>query len=358
MSHWEEFFRFPAGAGRIEAVSFRILRWRGREWLVLPRDASLASRALVLYPAQRRIARAAKRALSFALKLHLPLEVRKIKISLEARFVRFLAECGGTLPNIPELATLAGNPRPEGARHTFLIFDSAGRCCAVAKAGIGNAARTLIRREADFLQEHSGHIAGVPRFLNRLESDSISAIATEFVEGESPPPRPPTAIANLLIQWIDETNKVLIEKIPAWERLERAAQVDTVMAPLREAVAGRVVSSVMWHGDFTPWNIKVVSTGEWMVVDFDRSETCGVPAWDWLHYIVQAGILIERNGTASMVRRIDELLASGPFRQFAQLTGIAGIEREIAKAYLLYALYVLRPTEGAASIRALLSALA
>lgn len=357
MSHWEDFLSLPPGSSSAEAVGFRVLRRRGREWLVLPKNPTLAARALALYPAQRRLARAARGALGFALRLRFPLEKRSINISADTPFVKFLGACAGIPSGMPNVAMLAGNPRAAGARHTFLVFDAAGRRRAVVKAGIGEAARSLIRKEADFLHQYAGRFAGLPACLGRLESDSISAFATEFIEGKSPSPRPPATIASLLLQWVDKNNEIPIAKIPAWGRLERAASGDPILSGLRKALASRMVRPVMWHGDFAPWNIKVIPSGEWFALDFERSEPAGIPGWNWLHYLVQSGILIERKNTASMARRLEELFGSSLFQHFARTTGIAGIEREIAIAYLLYAIRILRPTEGTADIKALLNAL-
>jgi hypothetical protein len=52
------------------------------------------------------------------------------------------------------------------------------------------------------------------------------------------------------------------------------------------------------------------------------------------------------------------LLASGPFQDYSQRSGIAGVERELVIAYLLHCLEVIRPAEGASRTRELVEALA
>ena len=49
---------------------------------------------------------------------------------------------------------------------------------------------------------------------------------------------------------------------------------------LAARLGSRLVSSVVFHGDFAPWNIKVDRAGAWMVLDWERGELHGVPCWD------------------------------------------------------------------------------
>ena len=33
--------------------------------------------------------------------------------------------------------------------------------------------------------------------------------------------------------------------------------------------------------------------GSWVVLDWERGEPEGLPGWDWFHYVVQTGVLVE-----------------------------------------------------------------
>lgn len=51
-----------------------------------------------------------------------------------------------------------------------------------------------------------------------------------------------------------------------------------------------------------------------MVLDWERGELAGIPAWDWFHFVLQPAILVAREDTAALVRRLEGLLASADFQ--------------------------------------------
>jgi hypothetical protein len=114
----------------------------------------------------------------------------------------------------------------------------------------------------------------------------------------------------------------------------------------------------MHHGDFAPWNIKVSPAGAWTVLDWERGERTGFPGWDWFHYVIQSGILVGHLPTAVLIQRVESLLSSVAFREYATRGGIQGCERELVLAYLLHVVEVIKPSEGLTPTRELLEALA
>ncbi len=72
----------------------------------------------------------------------------------------------------------------------------------------------------------------------------------------------------------------------------------------------------------------------------------------WFYFIPAQG------EPGKLVHRIESLLGSEAFRQYATRGGIVGCERELVLAYLLHAVKVIRPSEGLAPNRELLEALA
>ena len=120
---------------------------------------------------------------------------------------------------------------------------------------------------------------------------------------------------------------------------------------------GRTVHPAIYHGDLAPWNIKVSPAGAWTVLDWERGEPTGIPGWDWFHYVIQSGILVGRLSTPVLAQRVESLLRSDAFKQYAARAGILGCERDLVLAYLLHVVEVLKPSEGLAASRELLHAL-
>ena len=93
------------------------------------------------------------------------------------------------------------------------------------------------------------------------------------------------------------------------------------------------------------------------MLDWERGEVTGIPGWDWFHYVIQPGLLVERQSSAGLVQRVEHLLRSESFKFYARQSGIIGLERDLVLAYLLHAVEVVKPSEGLARTQELLRAL-
>ena len=111
------------------------------------------------------------------------------------------------------------------------------------------------------------------------------------------------------------------------------------------------------HGDFAPWNIRAEGD-RWTVIDWERGRLLGIPGWDWFHYWIQSDALVLRKSEGDILERLERLIEHPAFRAFAARAGIAGREKALIFAYLLHAVFVLRQTEGLATIAGLLASFA
>lgn len=356
MAHWSELLRAKNSRAPTETIRFQAVTRGGRDWLILPVNGRLAARALALYPAQRRVPKFAKRLLGAAVRIKSPLKQQTLAVDVGSPFVAFLRQLTGRADGVPELAVLSGNPNVAGRRYAVLLFDPQGQPHIVVKAGTAADARALIRSEVAFLQQHP-QLPGIAPLLDVFESPEASAFATKFVDGESPGADPPQALTQFLRNWIAGDERVPIGELAPWQRLRVGCAEMPLMRTLSDGVASRPVHPVVWHGDFAPWNIKHSRARGWVVFDWESSEIAGVPGWNWIHYVVSAGILIQRLSTDALRAKLEVLLNSEQFRAYAAETGTAGIEREIALSYLLYRSRIKQPIEGAEQIDALLAAM-
>jgi hypothetical protein len=320
----------------------------------------LAGETLSLYQAQTSRAKTFKTILRWMLGASLPLGSQKISLSISAdeEFARFLAsQAGCAQGTVPTMGILAGNPGGEGQRFVILLFDSGHKPVAVVKAGSGQRSRELIQHEATFLEKAPGNVTGVPKLRGRFHGSRSEALGLEFIAGDSPRPEHDSALPALLSSWVSSTADTDLEGLPAWLTLNKAVSGDKRFAALTASGHGRIVKKVIQHGDFAPWNIKVSANGEWTVLDWERGDLAGIPGWDWYHYVIQRSILVDKKPVAPMLQQIEELLGSSPFRDYAKLSGIGGIERTLLLAYLFNILQVIKPSEGYPETRQLLEAL-
>lgn len=352
---WQDLFRTDSPA--TVSVAWRVLRRRGETLLVLPRSRAAAAVALALYPAQTAKARYLKAALRAALRMGLPLPLGQVELQLDAQspFARFLAGQAGTT-GFPQIAVLAGNPRTAGRRFVLLLFGDRNSGGRIVKAGMGEAARQLLEREERFLA--SVDAPGIPKPAGSFRDATRSAFSMEFLEGDAPGDDDNERVTTLIESWVQEQDPVSLGTTAPWRELETVlpgSPLGTRLGGLRNVM----VRPVIWHGDLTPWNLKVDrQTGRCRALDWERGERAGVPGWDWFHWIVQPGVLVKRHSADRLHQELEAVLGSEKFRAYARRCGIAGNERGLALAYLTYNLEVIRPSEGATTIRALLDRLA
>ena len=358
---WEALFTAPAAPGQAVRVELRLLRRRGRPFLLLPRQPGPASATLDLYPAQTSRARAVRTLLRCLLRVSLPLGMERVSLVLSPadQFVKFLSSLTGEpREGLPVVGILAGNPMSEGQRLLVLAFDARQQAVAVVKAGLSEQAQGLIEREEAFLSAVPADTRGVPRLRATFQSPRLRALALDFFAGDSPRAHEAEALPSLLELWLDPKRRIQVSDAPDWARLERACSDDSLFRGIAGRLSGKSFQAALQHGDLAPWNIKVSPAGVWTVLDWERGELTGIPGWDWFHYTIQSAILVERLPTSVLVQRVEGLLGSEAFQRYAERAGIRGCERELVLAYLLHAAEVIKPSEGLAPTRELLHALA
>jgi len=353
---WQDLFRANSPAGTI--VRWRVLRKQGEPLLMLPGSGVAAARTLALYPAQTAKARLLKSVLRRALKLNLPVPLERAEVSIDAAapFGRFLAAQAGTKA-FPQTGIFAGNPRTAGRRFILLLFGEHYEPVRVVKAGLGKAAMKLIEREKSFLASVPASVAGIPKLFGTFHGENLDAFAMEFSDGDFPSAADEKVLASIANAWVQENRSLTVAETAPWRELEAACAGERIWKRLEE-LGNRSVRGVLWHGDFAPWNLKLDRrTGRCVVFDWERGQLSGVPGWDWFHFVVQPGVLVKKLSAPELRDELEQLLRSEKFSAYAQRCGIAGCERELALAYLLYNVEVLKPSEGRRETRALLELL-
>ena len=358
---WETLFGTDPGTAGGAQVEMRLLRKRGRPFLLLPRSAKAAALSLQLYPAQTAPARIARALLRGGVGLSMPFGMENVActVSFGDPFVRFVASLAGEKKDeLPPLGILAGNPASDGQRFLLLVFDANEKPVAVVKAGLSERAKMLIEKEESFLRALDGKTTGIPRVRGVCESARLRAFALDFFPGDSPRRRHEAFIPSLLSSWVDRTRKIPIRETADWARVEGAVTAtDSLWLAVRR-LGDWSIHPAIQHGDFAPWNIKVSRTGAWTVLDWERGEMAGIPGWDWFHYVIQPAILVERLRVFGLIQRVEALLSSPSFKEYAALAGIEGCQRELFLGYLLHAIEVIKPSEGFGATRELAAALA
>jgi hypothetical protein len=307
---------------------------RGHEFLYLPNNARASRHAMQMYPAQTRIARAARCFISTALRFRLAFTLphRSLQLTSNTSFATFLKTSARTAA-LGEFAVLVGNPNASGTRFIFLLFDENNSPACVVKAGTTSVARELVRRECGFLQKYSRLLPALPLPLGYSETEDYAALALPFIDGTCPQQNDGNGVAKLLGSWISHDEPIPLGTVPAWQNLP---QDDETFRKIKSSLAVQMVRPVLMHGDFAPWNIKVAKDGSHTALDWERGEFPGVPSWDWFHYIVQTSILVRHDSPHQTMRRLQRLFTTSPFQSHAQQAGITNGLLGILAGYLLH----------------------
>ena len=357
---WNELFAIDDNPSSNLAIQMWLVKKGGHPFLLLPRRSYPAAVTLDLYAAQTSLARAARVALRWSLATGWPFGARPVSLrtSPDDPFFKFLASQSKS-PNakIPVFGVLAGNPTRKGQRLLIAVFDADGEPAAVVKAGLSQQAKSYIELESSHLASMPRNTAGLPKVRAIFQSSRLSALALDFVSGHSPRPRQARALARLLGAWVQEDKTTVLTETPDWVRLQSACRAEPRFLAIADSLSKRVVSTTLMHGDLAPWNIRVSKAGDWTVFDWERCELQGIPGWDWFHYVIQAGMLVERRPAWSLVATIEGLIESAEFKAYAQRARISGIERELVLAYLLHTVFLIMPSEGLNAARDLLEAI-
>lgn len=360
MASDSEFWRELLAMGGGEETSalrlrMRLLRKGGRPFLIVPSKGRAASAGLELYPAQRGVARLARAALRaiFRCRIFIKTSGVSVRFSANSLLGRFLIQTSGYAGNdAPLFCMLAGNPNAAGQRFIVLLMDDSGAPQKVVKAGMGEQALKLLEQEIAFLEQWGGQEPGVPRLLGKLSGQPVGAFALAYY--------PPLAsrilsegqIGAILTPWLRSGPLVSLLELPQWRRMESAFGYHPSLAMLQQRWKDRRVRPALYHGDFATWNVRAGAEGL-VVLDWERGEPAGPPAWDWFHYWVQHGLLVRRAPAQELLKDLRACWSGLDFASYAQQAGIAGFETELLLAYLLYIQRIIAPAEGKEGLRKL-----
>lgn len=345
---WECLFPAPGVNSTHPLVSMRSLPKNGRPLLLLPKEKSAAAGTFSLYPAQTPKARLVRNGLQRLAKLGLPIgrpvELRISKADGFAGFLSNLAQVPGN--EVPKFGVLAGNPASPSQRFMILVFNPQLQPMTVVKAGLNPEARGLVVRESEFLKKAPSTFRNLPSLIGTFHDERLDALALDFYAGDSPEPEERDRVARLLSSWIGEKETARLQELTEWQALERMVPANFRTEAGCNGIRDSVIHPCLYHGDFAPWNIKVPPSGQWTVLDWERGQVRGMPAWDWFHFYLQCAILVQKLRGRDLLNHAEMILRTAEFQQYARASHIEGLERRLLAAYLLHTVHVIKPSEG------------
>src|SRR2546423_7238913 len=294
----------------------RLLSKRGKPLLLLPPNRKPAAATFDLYPAQTPRARALRSILRWLTRAGLPAigETVELTFSPEDALVKFLA-VAAEIKSLDQLrfGILAGNPGSPGQRFLLLLFDDIENPITVVKAGITAQAQALVEREAAFLKKAPPELPGFPQLRSEFRDGHSIAFALDYYGGHSPRANEDRCVGKLLSSWIRHKTVSPLKDLAEWQALERALPGHRLVNSGAHKIREHLVRPCIQHGDFARWNVKVHASGSWTVLDWERGQLEGIPAWDWFHYYLQSAILVEKLSGDALIERAVAILQTNDF---------------------------------------------
>lgn len=297
----QDFFAYLSSGdpqrGVLGRREFYILRRQGHDLLAISSTLVSSRDALGLYLPQTAKARAAKNV--FSTLLHTPLTsmlpTREVAIARQP-LTDFL--CSLADGELPEFAVLLGNPAEPGRRLVVGVFGKDGECHKVVKCAIDPTGCELLAGERSVLKRLHGKFPDVPKVLAASDAPDFAAFAMDFFR-EPSGAMTRTERIELARRWIWPDEPVPLHSLRPWQ----------LVMPADQTRSDALVRPVVFHGDFTPWNLRQRGT-DWTLVDWEKAYTHGPPLWDLLHYEIQTAILVDRLGARAVLERVKDLLAN------------------------------------------------
>ena len=342
---------FAGPQPRRELVNFvwRLVRRGNRPFLLLPEKSGSASVGFELYSAHRPLAKLWRSMIPLMLQTSVSRFFDRVAVQADAgsELMQFLARQSGLPAGQLSAPTVKfGGAAGKTSRLVLLLCDAGGHPVRVIKAGLDPQGRTATEREADLLSRWPANITGCMGISGRFSSPALSAFATGYFGGASP--GNDLGFEKLFHDWLNGTPPEPIGNLESWRELALAANGAGLLPwpALRDALAGRMVRTTIFHGDFAPRNVRLTGSDNIRAFDWERGHLKGIPAWDWFHFVIQNSILVKRHSPESVAAEMEQLIRSPRFQKYAADAGITPFVEPLLLAYFLDQKLVTQPLAG------------
>jgi thymidylate kinase len=332
----------------------------GRGYLIPLNSRHVGFGALQLYNAQTLKARALKKSLMIGLKSGFaPLFLRKVRLRTSRDLSRGGAAAGFLLAHLRQLlgredlqfGISLGTPGPH-RKPVLQALAPDGTVIAYAKVGWNEATNALVRNEADVLRrlrDAPCRCFTVPTVLCAGPWEWCAlCIQSPPTDGAQTAPKTLTPLylaaqremAARHLQWLPLSKSALWASLR--QRIERTRStyyrqlLQQGVHVVEAWLGGRLLPFHFSHGDFTPWNARLLN-GQLFLFDWEYASWEAPPGHDLFHFTVQTARLLSKRSPWLTYKSIQRGETAGRWIA-GHLKSLGAGEVEVEPLLLLYAL--------------------
>lgn len=313
-------------------VRFYCVFRKGSLLLALPGNQDMALATLSLYQPQSWRARclAAVIKLFIKCKLHM--------FFLPARTLRF---CSAGLvaklrANNTGFGFLLGNPESDSRR--IIIARKVDDEVVIDKVGLSLSARTSVSAEIAIMRAMPDELSGLLKIREYDESDHWCFYSCQNIDGVSPQKSDDDLVIGVLESWLDSAHKGVLQSTDQWAIISHYIKGHDITEGHHLLDQGKDLEVLMGisHGDFAPWNLKKTAQDTVAVIDWEHGSTSGPAAWDWIHYLLQRAVLVDRMSNREAIQVCIDWADTDQGKVFMERTGWGSKINLCVGSYLIY----------------------
>ena len=272
--------------------------------LGLPPDKRLATEVVNLFRPMNGRARLVSRAVGFLAGAGLGSTIGKKFVGGSSCTISWLQEAKA-------VGFLGCNPS-HGLRCILLSRDTSENLL-VTKLAIGGDIE-VVSKEAEKLIRFSGDFDGIPTLISSEKGDDWAAFSMNHLRERGPLTLDEDAVMGLLQGWLIE--EVVSPDSMAWLK-PMLAHIEPKLA---RAISGERVHKSLFHGDFTPWNLRL-NQGDLFAIDWEWSSSEGLGGLDLGHGLFMTGRLVDDLSGGALVDKILTCSSQGGVSQYLMACG-------------------------------------
>lgn len=319
----------------LDNMTLYCVRRRGHLFLALPADREAALVTLKLYQPQVFMGKVVAVVVGLMVRVGLHRLLPRKSLTVRA---------GGPLAVLAsdraKVGFLLGNPEADTRR--ALMVHKEGGGYVVDKVGVDQKSRASVMAELELIKTLPNKLTGIPVLHREHLGYGWASYATDFVEGTSPCKGDDEQVLGVLVNWMNGAETVPLSETEQWQKMTDYAsrhENREIWEVLQKSATLRV-KAVVLHGDFAPWNIKLSADGAVAVLDWETGCNEGPAGWDWLHYMIQRGSLVDNRSASETLKLCREWAKSGKGKSFLDEAGWVHQTELWIGTYLAYSSWI------------------